>query len=85
MHFMKEGIFMNQEIIKATLLEQDDIDILRFEIDEEEFYSYRKISLNSHDIHGKAKSFPHTWAKLQESRWLTLLPQVGAAYPSITL
>lgn len=35
MHFMKEGIFMNQEIIKATLLEQDDIDILRFEIDEE--------------------------------------------------
>ena len=36
MHFMKEGIFMNQEIIKATLLEQEDIDILRFEIDEEE-------------------------------------------------
>ena len=35
MHFMKEGIFMNQEIIKATLLEQDDIDILRFEFDEE--------------------------------------------------
>ena len=27
---------MNQEIIKATLLEQDDSDILRFEIDEDE-------------------------------------------------
>jgi len=32
------------------------------EISEEEFYSYRKISLNSHDIHGKSKSYPHTWA-----------------------
>ena len=32
------------------------------EISEEEMYSYRKISLNSHDIHGKAKSYPHTWA-----------------------
>ena len=32
------------------------------EIEEEEFYSYRKISLNSHDIHGKAKSYPHTFA-----------------------
>ena len=32
------------------------------EIEEEEMYSYRKISLNSHDIHGKAKSYPHTSA-----------------------
>ena len=32
------------------------------EISEEEMYSYRKISLNSHDIHAKAKSYPHTWA-----------------------
>ena len=32
------------------------------EVEEEEVYSYRKISHNSHDIHGKAKSFPHTWA-----------------------
>ena len=32
------------------------------EVTEEEFYSYRKISLNSHDIHGKSKSYPHTSA-----------------------
>ena len=29
MHFMKGGTFMNQEIIKAILLEQDETDILR--------------------------------------------------------
>ncbi len=32
------------------------------EISDDEAYSYRKISLNSHDIHGKAKSYPHTEA-----------------------
>ena len=32
------------------------------EITDEEAYSYRKISLNSHDIHGKSRSFPHTYA-----------------------
>jgi len=32
------------------------------EIEEEEFYSYRKISLNSHDNHGKGRSYPHTCA-----------------------
>ena len=51
MHFMKEGIFMNQEIIKATLLEQDDIDILRFEIDEEEL----DINLNSSECQNSLK------------------------------
>ena len=51
MRFMKEGIFMNQEIIKATLLEQDDIDILRFEIDEEEL----EINLNSSECQNSLK------------------------------
>ena len=32
------------------------------EITDEEAYSYRKISLNSHDIHQKARSFPHAFA-----------------------
>ena len=32
------------------------------EISDDEAYSYRKISLNSHDIHGKAKSYPHAEA-----------------------
>ena len=32
------------------------------EITDEEAYSYRKISLNSHDIHQKARSFPHASA-----------------------
>ncbi len=32
------------------------------EITDEEAYSYRKISLNSHDIHGRGRSFPHTYA-----------------------
>ena len=32
------------------------------EITDEEAYSYRKISLNSHDIHQKARSFPHSFA-----------------------
>ena len=31
-------------------------------ISDEEAYSYRKISLNSHDIHQKARSYPHTYA-----------------------
>lgn len=47
---MKEGIFMNQEIIKATLLEQDDIDILRFEIEEE-----LDINLNSPECQNSLK------------------------------
>lgn len=51
MHFMKEGIFMNQEIIKATLLEQDGIDILRFEIDKEEL----DINLNSPECQNSLK------------------------------
>ena len=51
MRFMKEGIFMNQEIIKATLLEQDDIDILRFEIDEEGI----DINLNSPECQNSLK------------------------------
>ena len=51
MHFMKEGIFMNQEIIKATLLEQDDADVLRFEIDEEEL----DINLNSPECQNSLK------------------------------
>ena len=32
------------------------------ELSDEEIYSYRKISLNSHDIHGKIKAFPHASA-----------------------
>ncbi len=32
------------------------------EVTDDEVYSYRKISLNSHDIHGKAKSYPHASA-----------------------
>lgn len=32
------------------------------EISDEEAYSYRKISLNSHDTHGRSSSFPHTSA-----------------------
>lgn len=50
MHFMKEGIFMNQEIIKATLLEQDGTDILKFEIDEE-----LDINLNSSECQNSLK------------------------------
>ena len=51
MHFMKEGIFMNQEIIKATLLEQDDADVLRFEIEEE----YLDVNLNSSECQNSLK------------------------------
>ena len=51
MHFMKEGIFMNQEVIKATLLEKDGIDILRFKIDEDEL----EINLNSPDCQNSLK------------------------------
>lgn len=50
-HFMKEGIFMNQEIIKATLLERDDSDILHFEIDEEEI----DVNLNSSECQTSLK------------------------------
>lgn len=32
------------------------------ELSDEEIYSYRKISLNSHDNHGKAKCYPHAYA-----------------------
>lgn len=32
------------------------------ELTEEEIYGYRKISLNSHDNHGKAKAYPHAFA-----------------------
>ena len=32
------------------------------EVSDEEAYAYRKISLNSHDIHGKSRSFPHASA-----------------------
>ena len=50
-HFMKEGIFMNQEIIKATLLEQDDSDILHFKVDEEEI----EVNLNSSECQTSLK------------------------------
>jgi len=40
----------NSHIIKAR------------ELTDEEIYSYRKISLNSHDIHGKSKAYPHATA-----------------------
>lgn len=52
MHFMKEGIYMNQEIIKATLLAQDvDTDILRFDVDGEEL----DINLNSSECQNSMK------------------------------
>ena len=51
MRFMKKGIFMNQEIIKATLLERDDIDVLCFIIDEEEL----DINLNSPECQNSLK------------------------------
>lgn len=51
MHFMKEGIFMNQEIIKSTLLEQDEADILRFEIEEE----HLDVNLNSSECQNALK------------------------------
>lgn len=51
MRFMKEGIFMSREIIKATLLEQDDTDILRFEIDENDL----DINLNSSECQNSLK------------------------------
>lgn len=51
MHFMKEGIFMNQEIIKATLLEQDEADILCFEIEEE----HLDVNLNSSECQNALK------------------------------
>lgn len=51
MRFMKEGIFMNQEIIKVTLFEQGDADILRFQIDKDEL----DINLNSSECQNSLK------------------------------
>lgn len=50
LHFMKEGIFMNQEIIKVILLEEDESDILRFRMEEE-----IDINLNSPECQASLK------------------------------